>query len=404
MFPKLTELVLKGVLSETLIDKACQRILRGKIWLGLFESPFADPQKAESITNCEAHKQLALEAAQKSIVLLKNNGILPLSKNIGSIAVIGPNANATRLGGYSTFDKKAVTVLEGIKNKVSKKTKLFFAEGCKVNSLSKQGFSKAISVASKADVAILVMGNSEEVEGESRDRCNLNLLGVQEDLIKAIVNTGTPVVIVLLNGSAITMTNWISDVDAVIEAWYPGEQGGNAIANVIFGDYNPSGKLPITFPRFTGQCPLYYNHLPCVRSLDYVEARGRQPLFPFGYGLSYSNFIYSNLKLSSETFPKNGEITITIDVENASQFPGEEIVQLYIRDIVSSIVRPVRELKRFIKVPLKPGEKKKIGFTLTEDDISFLDEKLHRIVEPGLFEVFVGKNCLDGLRGTFMFK
>ncbi|MCM8768710.1 MAG: glycoside hydrolase family 3 C-terminal domain-containing protein [Candidatus Omnitrophica bacterium] len=335
------------------------------------------------------------------MVLLKNDGLLPLPKNVGSLAVIGPNADQVRLGGYSTFGTRAVTIWEGIKNKVGQRTKLFFAEGCQVGSWSKDGFSKAISVAGKAEVAILVVGNSEKTEGENRDRCNLDLPGVQEDLIKAVAATGTPVVVVLINGTAITMANWIHLVNAVVEAWYPGEEGGNALANILFGDFNPQGKLTITFPRCTGQAPLYYNYLPCVRSLDYVEIRGSQPLFPFGYGLSYSRFIYSNLRINPDVFTGQSQIKISVEVENASRFAGEEVVQLYLRDLVSSVARPVLELKRFEKVLLKPGEKKKVEFFLREEDLSFLNENLERVVEPGFFEVLVGKNSLDGLKGNF---
>lgn len=400
-FSHLSGLVKEGKVSLSTIERAVERILKGKLWLGLFENPFADPIKAAKICNCDQHRQMALEAAEKSMVLLKNNGILPLSKEINSVAVIGPNANEARLGGYSTFGIKVVSVFEGIKNKVSKKTNIYFAEGCKVNDISKAGFAKAISAANKADVAICVMGNSSETEGENRDRCNLNLPGVQEDLIKAIADTGTPVVVVLINGSAITMQNWIGYVDAVIEAWYPGEKGGNAVANIVFGDAIPSGKLPITFPKFTGQLPLYYNHLPCVRTYDYVEVRGRQPMFPFGYGLSYTDFEYKNLNISPEIYSGKGNLKVSVEIENTGKYKGDEVVQLYLKDVVSSIVRPVIELKRFKKIHLKPGEKTKVEFSLNEEDLLFLDENLKPVAEPGTFEVMVGRNSLDGLKATF---
>ena len=399
-FSHLAQLVREGRVSESLIDIAVERVLKGKIWLGLFESPFSDPEKAKKICDCEEHRNFALKAAERCMVLLKNNGILPLSTDTGSIAVIGPNADAVRLGGYSGSGIKVVTAFEGIKNKISKRTKLYFAEGCKVNSIDKSGFSKAVSAAQRADVAILVMGNSSETEGENRDRCNLNLPGVQEDLIKAVSDTGTPVIVVLINGSAITMQNWIGCVDAVIEAWYPGEEGGNAIANVLFGDYNPSGKLPITFPRFTGQLPLYYNHLPCLRKYDYVEVRGFQPMFPFGYGLSYTSFNYRNLKV----FSGKSSIKISVEIENTGKYEGNEVVQLYLRDIVCSVIRPVKQLVRFEKIHLKPGEKKIVDFSLNHQDISFLDENLKPKVEPGFFEVMAGPNSAQGLKATFEIK
>jgi beta-glucosidase len=403
-YPELVKLVRDGRVLISTINESVERILKAKMWLGLFENPYADPEEAVKICDCDRHRQFALEVAEKCMVLLKNNGILPLQKDINSIAVIGPNADAVRLGGYSGYGMKVVTAFEGIKNKVSKRTKIYFAEGCKVNERSKNGFSKAISAASKADVAILVMGNSSETEGENRDRCNLNLPGVQEDLIKAVADTGTPVVVVLINGSAITMANWIDDVDAIIEAWYPGEEGGNAIANIIFGETNPSGKLPITFPKYTGQLPLYYNHLPCLRTYDYVEVRGRQCMFPFGFGLSYTDFKYKNLKVSPEVFSGKGNIKISVEIENAGNYTGEEVVQLYLRDTVSSIIRPVKELKRFSRVQLKPGEKKKVEFSLSEDDLCFLNEKLQVVVEPGIFEVMVGKNSEDVLKTFFELK
>jgi len=403
-FPELVNLLKEGKVSEDVLDEAVRRVLRAKFWLGLFENPFSDPAYARQICDCDEHREMALRVAERCIVLLKNNGILPLPKDISSIAVIGPNANEARLGGYSGYGMKVVTPLEGIIRKVGKGTKVYYAEGCKVRDYSKDGFAKAVSAASKADVAILVMGNSDETEGEGRDRCNLDLPGVQEDLIKAVVDTGTPVIVVLINGSAITMTKWIGYVDAVVEAWYPGEEGGNAIANVIFGDYNPGGKLPLTFPRYTGQVPLYYNYRPCIRSLDYVEVRGRQPLFPFGFGLSYTSFNYKNLVVSPRISSRGETIKVTVEVENTGKYEGDEVVQLYIKDKVSRIVRPVLELKRFKRIHLKPGESQKVEFLLGEEDLAFLDENLKPVVEPGQFEVLVGGNSEQGLRATFEVK
>lgn len=403
-FPELVKMLREGKVSEEALNKAVERVLRAKFWLGLFDNPFADPEKARQVCDCDEHRELALRVAEKCIVLLKNNGILPLPKDIGSIAVIGPNANEVRLGGYSGYGMRVVTPLEGIMNKVCKGTRVYFAEGCRVRDYSKNGFSKAISAANKADVAILVMGNSDETEGEGRDRCNLDLPGVQEELIKAIVDTGTPVIVVLINGSAITMSNWIDLVDAVIEAWYPGEEGGNAIANVIFGDYNPGGKLPITFPKYTGQVPLYYNYRPCIRSHDYVEVRGRQPLFPFGYGLSYTTFRYSELKVVPQVISTGGKIKVSVDVENTGKYEGDEVVQLYIKDMYSRLVRPLLELRRFKRIHLKPGEKTRVEFVLNEEDLALLDENLEPVVEPGRFEVLVGGNSEVGLRESFEFK
>jgi len=403
-YPELISLVRQGKVREEIIDQAVERVLAGKFWLGLFENPFADVEKAVRLCNCDEHRHLSYQAALRSVVLLKNKGILPLSRNISSLAVIGPNADEIRLGGYSASGMRVVTVLEGIKNKTGKTTRLYFAEGCKVNDFSRSGFSKAVSAAAKTEVAILVMGSSAETEGENRDRCNLNLPGVQEELIKSVAATGTPVVVVLINGTAVTMKGWIDEVEAVVEAWYPGQEGGNAIASILFGEYNPSGKLPITFPGYTGQCPLYYNHLPCVRSLDYVEVRGKQPLFPFGYGLSYTRFIYHQLKISPEILTGERKLKVTVQVENAGAYEGDEVVQLYLRDVFSRVARPVLELKRFQKVHLKPGEKTTVEFSLERQDLSFLDEKLETTVEPGIFKILVGGSSAEGLQGMFELK
>ncbi|ACK42995.1 MULTISPECIES: glycoside hydrolase family 3 N-terminal domain-containing protein [Dictyoglomus] len=405
-FEEMINLVKGGKLSEETINEAVRRILGVKFWAGLFDNPFVDPDYAERVNDCAEHRELALRVARESIVLLKNEGILPLSKDIGSIAVIGPNAAVPRLGGYSGYGVKIVTPLEGIKNKMENKAKIYFAEGCGLNDTSKSGFDEAIKIAQKSDVAILFVGNSvPETEGEQRDRHNLNLPGVQEELIKEICNTNTPVIVVLINGSAITMMNWIDKVQAVIEAWYPGEEGGNAIADVLFGDYNPGGKLPITFPKYSSQLPLYYNHKPSGRVDDYVDLRSPQYLFPFGYGLSYTEFRYSNLRITPEEIPMDGEITITFEVENIGKYKGDEVVQLYLHDEFASVVRPVKELKRFKRITLAVGEKKTVSFKLDRRDLEFLNIDMEPIVEPGRFEVFIGSSSEDiRLKGFFIVK
>ena len=401
-YEELLRLVKEGKISEKVIDEAVRRVLRIKFWLGLFENPYVDPEYAEKICDCEEHRRLALKAAREAIVLLKNDGILPLNKNLKSIAVIGPNADKIRVGGYSGYGVKVVTPLEGIKNKVSNGTKVHFAEGCKLTGSSKEGFEEAIRIAKRSDVAILFVGNSTETEGEGKDRCDLNLPGVQEELIKEVCKTGTPVVVVLINGSAITMSRWIDDVQAVVEAWYPGEEGGNAIVDVLFGDYNPGGKLPITFPKKVGQLPLYYNHKPTGRAYDYVDLRGKQPLFPFGHGLSYTKFEYSNLRIEPEKISPKGRVKISVDVKNVGKYKGDEVVQLYIHDAVASTARPVKELKGFKRITLEPGEKKTVNFTLTSEDLAFYDINMNLVVEPGVFEVMIGSSSEDiRLKGSF---
>ncbi|MBP8638715.1 MAG: glycoside hydrolase family 3 C-terminal domain-containing protein [Dictyoglomi bacterium] len=405
-FEEVLGLVKEGKLSEDVLNEAVRRILRVKFWLGLFDNPFIDPEYAEKVCDCKEHRELALKVARESIVLLKNEGILPICKEIKSIAVIGPNANVPRLGGYSGYGIKVVTPLEGIENKVGKNVEVYFAEGCKLNDPSRDGFNEAIDIAKKSDVAILFMGNSvPETEGEQKDRCNLDLPGAQEDLIKEICDTGTPVIVVLINGSAITMTKWIDGVKAILEAWYPGEEEGNAIADILFGDYNPGGKLPITFPRYTGQLPLYYNYKPSGRVDDYVDLRGPQPLFPFGYGLSYTQFRYSNLRINPEKIGIDEDINISFDIENIGKYKGDEVVQLYLHDLFASVARPVKELKRFKRVTLDVGEKRTVSFTLSKEDLEFLDTDMSLTVEPGTFEVLIGSSSEDiRLNGSFEVK
>ena len=404
-FEELLRLVKEGKLSEEVINEAARRILRVKFWLGLFEDPYVDPEEAEKICGSEKHRKLALKAAREATVLLKNDGILPLSRDLKSIAVIGPNANKVRVGGYSGHGVKVVTPLEGIKNKVSQNTQVYFAKGCKITGNSKKGFEKAIKIAEKSNVAILFVGNSEETEGEGRDRCNLDLPGVQEELIKEISSTRTPVVVVLINGSAITMAKWIDKVEAVVEAWYPGEEGGSAISEALFGDYNPGGRLPITVPKTTGQLPLYYNHKPTGRGYDYVDLRGEQALFPFGYGLSYTEFEYSNLKINPQKISPQGKVNISLDVKNIGRYKGDEVVQLYIKDKVATVARPIKELKRFERITLEPDQKKRVNFTLLSQDLVFYDINMDLVVERGIFEVMIGSSSEDiRLKGSFEIK
>ena len=402
-YEELLRLVKEEKLSEDIIDEATRRILRAKFWLGLFDNPYVDPEYAKEICDCTEHRKLALKAARKAIVLLKNDGVLPLAKDLKSIAIVGPNANKARLGGYSGYGVKIATPLEGIKNKVSQNTEVYFSEGCKLTGTSKEGFEEAINIAKKSKVAILFVGNSSpETEGEQRDRCNLDLPGVQEDLVKEISSTGTPVVVVLINGSAVTMSKWIDKAGAVVEAWYPGEEGGNAIADILFGDYNPGGRLPITFPKTVGQLPLYYNYKPTGRIYDYVDLRGKQALFPFGYGLSYTNFEYSHLKINPEKISPEEKINISLDIKNGGRCKGDEVIQLYIHDRVATVVRPIKELKGFKRITLEPGETKRVDFTLTSEDLAFYDINMNLVVEPGIFEVMIGSSSEDiRLEGIF---
>jgi len=399
------EAVRRGKVSKKALDRAVAALLKVKFMLGLFENPFADPDEAENVSNCEKHRRLALEAARRAMVLLDNKKrTLPLSKKIKAVAVIGPNADEIRLGGYSWGNytkREIVTPLKGIQTKLEGRAKVHFARGCGINDTSTRGFKHAVKAARKSDVALLCMGNSSETEGEARDRAHLDLPGVQEDLILAIAKTGVPVVVVLINGSAVTMERWGDSVAAIVEAWYPGEEGGTAIADVLFGDYNPGGKLPVSFPRSSAQLPLYYNPAPTGRGYDYVDLPG-QPRFPFGHGLSYTWFEYGNLKISPRKISPKGKVTIRCNVSNRGRYTGDEVVQLYIHDALASIARPLKELKGFKRIRLKPRGTMHIEFTLEAKDLGYYDDAMNYIVEPGTFEVMIGSSSEDiRLEGSF---
>ena len=429
----LKEQIEKGLVSEKLIDRAVSSILRLKFMLGLFENPHANPEDTAAIFDTPDHRKLALEAAQKSLVLLKNEGdLLPLDKDSKTIAVIGPNADSQRnlLGDYTYaahigltvmttsmldttllgVDVKPdqitvpiVTILEGIKKKVSPKTKVLYAKGCEVSDMSKDGFEEAVKAAKQADVAVVVVGGKSGLSpdctcGEMRDSTELRLPGVQEELVKAIYETGTTTILILADGRPLALGWIIEKIPAIIEAWLPGEEGGNAVADVLFGNYNPSGKLPISFPEKVGQVPVYYGHKPSgARSQfwgDYVDASTR-PAFEFGHGLSYTTFKLSNLTIKPKRAPLTGKISIAVDIENTGNRSGAEVVQLYINDVVASITRPVKELKGFERIALEPGETKTVEFELPIETLGFYDKDMKFTVEPGMFRVMVGCSSKD---------
>ncbi len=432
----------KGLVEESLIDIAVTRILRMKFLLGLFENPYVDEKKASMMFDTPGQRALARGIARKSIVLLKNKEkLLPISKDIPSITVIGPNANTTRniLGDYTYLshlesliemkEKNEIfntpvpekielvdsfvsisSILEGIKEKVSKSTAVYYAKGCEVNSDSREGFNEAVEAAKKSKIAVVIVGDKSGLvngctSGESRDRATLNLPGVQEELVRAVYETGTPLVVILINGRPLSI-NWITDnIPAIIEAWLPGEEGARAVADVLFGDYNPGGKLPVSFPRSVGQIPVYYNHKPSGgRSHwkgDYVEISSK-PLFPFGYGLSYTDFKYDNLTIRPKNVPSDGEVKISVDVKNSGAVKGDEVIQLYIRDIQSEVTRPVKELKGFRRITLKPGQNKTVAFILPVTQLGFYNRDMKFVVEPGAVKVMVGSSSQDiRLTGKF---
>lgn len=533
------ELVNEKKLTMEQIDRAAGGVLRLKFLLGLFENPYTDKNLIKERFHTKENQDLALEAGHKSIVLLKNeNNILPLKKDVETIAVIGPNADASRLGGYSVKNKVGTTVLEGIKQVVGTKTNVLYEEGVslivkgqvipskflftpdeaqnglkgeyfnnrnvegnpvltRIDSqlefdwpwspgdgvsdddfsirwtgyiksekafdgwfglssddgirmwiddqlvidnwtkgatnmvttpknieagkkykvriemweggwgarahlrwnLEKVNFQPAIDIAKKADVAIVVLGESNELVEENRDVATLDLHGMQQELIEAIQKTGTPVVCVLLNGRPLSV-NWINEnIPAVVEAWFPGEAGGKAVADVLFGDYNPGGKLPITFPKSVGQLPIYYNQKPSAIHRYVTESEN--PLYTFGYGLSYTTFEYSNLALSTAAIKADGELKVSVDVKNTGNYDGDEVVQLYINDVYSSVTTPLKTLKGFKRIFIKKGETKNVTFTLTPDELAIWNREMKRVVEPGDFEVMVGGNSVDLLKTNF---
>ncbi len=406
----LIENVYEGKISMKEVDQAVSRLLRLKFQMGLFEDPYVDPEYAERIVNSEEHRELALQAAREGIVLLKNEkNILPLKKDIKTIAVIGPNADAPidQLGDYFPhhIPQDVVTVIEGIKNKVPAKTKITYVKGCDVIGNELNEIEKAKNAAKNADIAIVVIGEGGYItNGEGRDVASLDLTGLQEELLRAVYATGTPTIVVLINGRPLSI-RWASDnIPAIVEAWMCGEQGGNAVADVLFGDYNPSGRLPISVPRHSGQFPFYYNHSATKNGAKYIDMPAT-PLYEFGFGLSYTTYEYGNLSILPEEINKEGEVEITLDVINTGTIRGDEVVQLYINDIISSTSRPVKELKGYEKISLEPGEKKTVKLKLLPEDLSLYDRDMNFVVEPGIFQVLVGSSSTDiRLKGEFEVK
>jgi len=411
----LAQLVKEGRVSVDLIDDAVKRILRKKFELGLFDDPYrySDRKREEKALNNPEHRKAALEVAEKSIVLLKNeNHTLPISKNVKTIAFIGPMVKEYKenMGFWSVelpevdYNKWIVSQWDGLQNKVGKNTKLIYAKGCEIEGNNKDGFAEAVAAAKQADVVILSIGERRDMSGEAKSRSDLHLPGVQEDLVKAIQATGKPVV-VLINAGRPLVFNWTADnVPAIVYTWWLGTEAGNAIANVLFGDYNPSGKLPMTFPREVGQVPIYYNHFSTGRpaknenETNYVSAYidlKNSPKFPFGYGLSYTTFDYSDLKLSSSKIKSNETIKVSFQLKNSGKAAGEEVAQLYLKDKFGSVVRPVLELRDFQKVKLNAGESKTIEFTIDKEKLSFYNNKMEWTAEPGDFELMIGSSSAD---------
>ncbi|NJX14298.1 beta-xylosidase [Tamlana crocina] len=384
------------------IDKAVSRILTAKYKLGLFDTKPKEIDTETVEAGNDEHREFALEIAEKSIIMLKNdNNLLPLDvSKIKSLAVIGPNAHEERpkkgtyklLGGYSGLPPYYVSVLDGLKKKVGDNVKINYAKGCDIDSFSKEGFPEAISAAKKSDAVVLVVGSSHKTCGEGGDRADLDLYGVQNELVEAIHKTGKPVIVVLINGRPLSINYIAEKIPSVLETWYGGMRAGDAVANVLFGDVNPGGKLTMSFPRDVGQVPVTYLERPDFIGSGKGQYRfsDKSPLFPFGYGLSYTTFEYGAPKLENESISVDGSTTISVEVTNTGDREGDEVVQMYVRDDFASVGRYLKLLKGFERITLKPGETKTVRFKLGFDELNILNQDMKKVVEPGTFTISVG--------------
>ena len=417
----LREAIKSGDISTEIIDQRVREVLYVKYWLGLFDSPYViNPDQANEIVNCSAHKKIALQASRESMVLLKNdNGILPLSKKLRKVAVIGPNAKSEQslITRYGPQAPEIISVYEGIKTALPDSVEVVYSKGCAItdkhfpesdlvdyplNESEQKSIDKAVELVRSADVAILVVGEDRKIVGESRTRINLDLSGHQKELVQAIQATGVPTVMVLVNGRAIGI-NWADKhIPAILEAWMPGEFMGQAVAEVLFGDYNPGGKLSVTFPVSTGVIPWAFPFKPHSRGIGFARVK-KSEIYPFGHGLSYTQFKYSQLHISSDSIKTSGEITVRCRVKNTGKRMGDEVVQLYVKDVVSSVTTYEKMLRGFERITLAPGQEKEVCFVLRNKDLSLFNENMDRVVEPGLFEVFVGSSSQDiRLKNSFV--
>ncbi len=399
----LKQSVREGKVPEARIDEAVRHILYTKFLLGLFDDPykFCNKEREQRVLLSQEHQDASRDVARRSIVLLRNEGVLPLSKEIKTLAVIGPLADDkdNLIGAWSGAGegRHCVSLLTGIRSKLGKEANILYAKGCEIEGDDQSGFAEALAAARKADAVILAIGEHKDMSGEATSKAMIRIPGQQEELARQLAATGKPVAVVLMNGRPLVMPWLAENAPALLECWWLGTQAGNAIADVLFGDYNPSGKLPITFPRHEGQIPIYYSYKNTGRPFNpdskwttkYIDIPNT-PQFPFGYGLSYTTFRYSAPKVDRAVFRRGQEVKITVTVENAGRLAGEEVVQLYLRDLVASTTRPVKELKGFQKIMLKPGERREVQFTLTENDFAFYTRTMQWAAETGSFDLMVG--------------
>jgi beta-glucosidase len=414
-------LVEEDKIQESQIDAAVRRILRLKVAMGLFDDPYRhiNFDENELLSLSAEHRTIARDLARKSVVLLKNDPvgerpILPLPKTGQRIALIGPYAtNKSILGVWSARGniQRAISLAQGIEDKLGGGENLLIAAGCDIEEDIKGGFEQALDAAQKADVVILALGESAEMSGEAASRTDISLPAIQQTLAQEIINVGKPTVLILFNGRPLILTGIHEPVPAILEAWFPGTEGGNALADILFGDYNPSGKLTMSFPYALGQIPIYYNHYNTGRPLTPENAHQKfiskyldspnNPLYPFGYGLSYTMFAYSDVKLSQTQIRPGEELEAMVTVANTGHVAGEEVVQLYIRDLVGSVVRPVKELKGFQKITLEPGEAKPVRFTISEKDLAFYTADMSYQAEPGRFKIYIGGSSAEVQEAEF---
>ncbi len=411
----LAQLVQEGKVDIALIDDAVKRILRKKFELGLFEDPYkySNPKREDKELNNPMHRKIARDIAAKSIVLLKNEKqLLPLSKDVKKIAFIGPlvKEHKQNMGFWSVelpevdYDKYIVSQWEGLQNKVGKNTQLLYAKGCEIEGDNKDGFAEAVTVANQADIVIVSIGERRDMSGEAKSRSSIRIPGVQEELVQALQATGKPVVVLINAGRPLVFNKIADTAPAILYTWWLGTEAGNAIADVLFGDYNPSAKLPMTFPRDEGQLPIYYNHFntgrpaPNETTTNYVSAYidlKNSPKYPFGYGLSYTTFQYSDLKVTKNKITDSEKVEISFNLTNTGKYAGDEVVQLYLRDRVGSVVRPIIELKDFKKIHLNAGETMNIQFVIDKEKLSFYNEKLEWTTELGEFDLMIGSSSSD---------
>ncbi len=402
----LKDAIVKGLLKETTLNESLRNLFRARFLLGMFDPP--ELVKYTEIpyekNDCKEHRRLALKAARESIVLLKNqDGILPLRKDVKKIAVIGPNADSLEvlLGNYNGKPSEYTTILEGIRNKTSSDTEILFVKGCPLKDKSKEGFEEAITIAQNSDIVFLILGISPQLEGEEGeapqsdlhgDRLEIDLPGVQEDLLKEVYAIGKPIILILTGGSAISVNFAKEHIPAILFVWYPGEEGGNAVADVIFGDYNPAGRLPVTFYKSIEQLPEFRNYSMEGRTYRYFKDT---PLYSFGFGLSYTKFSYSNLNFSNEEINVNEALEVEAEIENKGEYKGEEVIQLYVSRKNTHFRVPIRELKGFTRVFLKKGQKEKVSFKLMPKDFSVVNLDGERFLEPGIVTISIG-GCQPG--------